>query len=181
MRLIFFDVETSGLSPARGDRVIEIGAVAVRGGEVEAEFSTLIEVDCEIHWAAHQVHGISLPMLVGKPRPEEVWPAFLAFAGNTPLIAHNAPFDTRFLRYELDLLGLPLDNSIHCSLVASRSHFPRLASHRLEEVARHVLGAIPADCRLHRALGDARLLARIWSSHPSFSPAWPLHSLRSEQ
>jgi DNA polymerase-3 subunit epsilon len=162
MRLIFFDVETSGLSPPRGDRVIEIGAVAVRAGAVEAEFATLIDVDCEIHWAAQRVHGISRTMLVGKPPPAEVWPAFLAFAEDAPLIAHNAPFDSRFLSYELDLLGLALANPVHCSLAASRGHFPHLASHRLEEVARHLLGAIPEDCRLHRALGDARLLARIW-------------------
>ena len=108
MRLVFFDVETSGLSPARGDRVIEIGAVAVSGGAVEAEFATLIGVDCTIHWAAQRVHGISAAMLCGQPRPEEVWPAFLGFAAGAPLIAHNAPFDMRFLRYECERLGIPL-------------------------------------------------------------------------
>jgi DNA polymerase-3 subunit epsilon len=94
MRRVFFDTETSGLSPTRGDRVIEIGAVAVSGWEIETEFSTLIDVDCEIHWAAQRVHGISRFMLAGKPRPEEVWPAFLEFIDGAPLIAHNAPFDT---------------------------------------------------------------------------------------
>jgi DNA polymerase III epsilon subunit family exonuclease len=162
VRQIFFDVETSGLSPANGDRVIEIGAVAVAGEQIEAEFSTLIGVGCDIHWAAQRVHGISPAMLRGQPLPEEVWPAFLGFAANAPLIAHNAPFDARFLRHELGGLGLRLNNAIHCSLEASRRHFPSLASHRLEVVARHVLGDIPADCRMHRALGDARLLARIW-------------------
>ena len=162
MRHIFFDVETSGLSPVNGDRVIEIGAVAVTDGKVEAEFSTLIGVDCAIHWAAQRVHGISPAMLRGQPLPEEVWPAFLGFAADAPLIAHNAPFDSRFLRHELGCLGLRLSNAIHCSLEASRRKFPRLASHRLEVVARHVLGDIPADCRMHRALGDARLLARLW-------------------
>ena len=162
VRKIFFDVETSGLSPANGDRVIEIGAVAVTDGLIEAEFSTLIGVDCDIHWAAQRVHGISPAMLRGQPLPEEVWPAFLGFAANAPLIAHNAPFDSRFLHHELGGLGLRLNNAIHCSLEASRRHFPRLASHRLDVVARHVLGDIPADCRMHRAQGDARLLARLW-------------------
>jgi DNA polymerase-3 subunit epsilon len=168
MRQVFFDVETSGLSPACGARVIEIGAVAMRDGSVEGEFATLVSVDCEIHWAALRVHGIRPAMLRGQPPPTEVWPAFLAFAAGAPLIAHNAPFDSRFLRHELGALGLELDNPVHCSLVASRRHFPRLTSHRLEEVARHVLGAIPADCQMHRALGDARLLARIWAGRPVF-------------
>jgi DNA polymerase-3 subunit epsilon len=161
-RTIIFDVETSGLSPSTGGRVIEIGAAAVVAGEIEAEFSTLIHVDCDIHWAAERVHGISRAMLRGQPSPAEVWPAFLDFAGNAPLVAHNARFDESFLRFELERLGMVLRNPIHCSLIASRRRFPRLANHRLETVARHVLGEIPADCRLHRALGDARLLARVW-------------------
>lgn len=168
MRQVFFDVETSGLSPVNGARVIEIGAVVVCAGQVEAEFSTLIGVDCDIHWAAQQVHGISRAMLRGQPSPAEVWPAFLALIGDAFLIAHNAPFDHRFLRHELGLLGLTLDNRVLCSLAASRRKYPQLSSHRLEVVARHVLGDIPADCRLHRALGDARLLARVWSGTTAF-------------
>jgi len=169
MRKVFFDTETSGLSPTRGDRIIEIGAVAVRGGEIEAEFSTLIEVDCDIHWAAQRVHGISRTMLIGKPKPEEVWLSFLDFVCDAPLIAHNAPFDSRFLHYELSLLNLSLNNPIYCSLAESRRRFPRLAGHRLDEVAMHVLGEVPADCRRHRALGDARLLARVWAGVEAFS------------
>jgi DNA polymerase-3 subunit epsilon len=163
MRMVFFDVETSGLSPSCGARVIEVGAVAVSAGQIEAEFSTLLDVDCDIHWAAQRVHGISRSKLRGQPRPEEVWPAFLVFAGDAPLIAHNAPFDSRFLHFELNLLGLNLHNHVFCSLATSRRRYPHLASHRLETVARHVLGEIPGDCRLHRALGDARLLARVWA------------------
>lgn len=168
MRRIFFDVETSGLSPACGARVIEIGAVAVQDGQLAAEFSTLIGVDCDIHWAAQRVHGISRTMLRGQPQPAEVWPAFLDFVEDAPLLAHNARFDASFLRHELGLLGLGLGNPIHCTLEASRRHFPRLASHRLETVARHVLGAVPDDCRLHRALGDARLLAQVWAGTAAF-------------
>ena len=168
MRQVYFDVETSGLSPATGARVIEIGAVVVCGGQIEAEFSTLIGVDCDIHWAAQQVHGISRAMLRGQPPPEEVWPDFLALVGDAPMIAHNAPFDQRFLRHELALLGLTLGNRVLCSLATSRRKYPQLSSHRLEAVARHVLGDIPADCRLHRALGDARLLARVWAGTTAF-------------
>lgn len=161
-RVVVVDVETSGLSPQRGDRVIEIGAVVVSGGLIGEEFHTLIDVDCRIHWAAERVHGISRSMLSGKPLPEEVWASFLEFVRDSPLVAHNARFDLGFIRHETARIGRGLRNQVHCSLELSRRRFPDLASHKLEAVARHVLGEISKDCRLHRALGDARLLARVW-------------------
>jgi DNA polymerase-3 subunit epsilon len=161
-RRIVVDVETSGISPLQGSRVIEVAAVALQAGEIVAEFSSLIGVACSIHPAAGRVHGITHRMLRDSPGPEDVWRGFLAFAGKHPLIAHNAPFDLRFIRHELALLGFSLSNRSHCTLRLSRSRFPELPSHRLEAVARHLLGGIPEDCRLHRALGDARLTARVW-------------------
>ena len=105
-------------------------------------------------------------MLTWLPPPtvvsKDVWASFLEFTGNSPLIAHNAAFDIGFIRHELAILGLPLTNRSICTLKLARRRFPRLVSHRLEAVARHVLGGIPDDCRLHRALGDARLAGRIW-------------------
>lgn len=162
MHEVVFDVETSGLSPATGGRVIEIAAVAIGSGGIMTEFSTLIDVDCHIHRAAHEVHGISRTMLRGHPAPREAWQQFIGFVGKAELIAHNARFDAAFLHAELRRLDLTLSNPVRCSLLESRRRFPRLSSHRLESVARHVLGGIPDDCRLHRALGDARLLARVW-------------------
>jgi len=161
-RHIAIDVETSGISPQRGSRVIEVAAVEIRGGRVVAEFASLIGVACVIHPAAERVHCISSEMLRSSPGPEEVWAAFLEFAGTSPLIAHNAAFDTAFIRHELSLLGLSMPNRSICTLHLARRRLPRLSSHRLEAVARHVLGDIPADCRLHRALGDARLAGRVW-------------------
>jgi DNA polymerase-3 subunit epsilon len=161
-RYIVIDVETSGISPLRGNRVLEIAAVELRGTEIVAEYTSLINVSCSIHPAAARIHGISPSMLCDAPGPEKVWAAFLQFVGRSPLIAHNAQFDTGFIRHELALLGLALPNKSICTLMLTRRRFPRLDSHRLESVARHVLGGIPDDCRLHRALGDARLTARMW-------------------
>jgi DNA polymerase-3 subunit epsilon len=101
-------------------------------------------------------------MLRGKPSPAEAWPWFVDFVGNSPLVAHNSPFDSGFIRHELALLGMRLRNPWHCTVRLARKHLPQLPNHRLETVARHLLGDIPADCRLHRALGDARLAARVW-------------------
>lgn len=161
-RYVCVDVETSGLSAARGDRVIEIGAVLVEDNRITNEFGTLIDAGCAIHWAAQRVHGISAAMLRGQPGPEEAWTGFMEFIADATLVAHNARFDTGFIRHELARMGIGLANQSICTVELSRRLYPRLPSHRLETVARHVLGEIPADCRLHRALGDARLLARMW-------------------
>lgn len=156
------DVETSGFSPVRGDRVIECAAVKINNGEIVSEFSTLINVPCPIHPGAKQVHGITRKMLIEQPYPQEAWMRFLDFIGNAPLIAHNAKFDMGFIRMELRKLKLKISNRCICTLQLARKHFHQIPNHRLESVARHILGKIPADCFLHRALGDARLVARVW-------------------
>ncbi|MGE4345019.1 MAG: PolC-type DNA polymerase III [Geoalkalibacter sp.] len=161
-KYVAVDVETIDLSPARGGRVIEIAAVAMEGPLIVEEYSTLINAPCRIHPSAKKVHGISRRMLADYPTPAEVWPKFLQFIEASPLVAHNARFDIGFLRHELALLGLPLVNRSHCTLDLARKHYAYLPNHRLSTVARHLLGDIPADCRLHRALGDARLAARVW-------------------
>jgi len=162
LRHVAIDVETSGLSPYRGGRVIEVAAVEVLNGKTGAEFSSLVNVPCRIHHAARRVHGISGRALMNAPTPDTVWPNFLDFVGRSTLIAHNAVFDLSFIRHEFSLLGLFLTNRNICTLRLSRRLLPELSNHSLESVAGHLLGEIPEDCRLHRALGDARLAARIW-------------------
>ena len=161
-RAVIIDVETTGLSTANGGRVIEIGAVAVEGGKIVAELGTLIRVDAPIHYGAQRVHGINNAMLRGKPTPNEVWPQFADFVGSSALVAHNAPFDAGFIRHEFSLLNLHLPNPWHCTVRLARKRLPSLPNHKLATVARHLLGDIPDDCRLHRALDDARITARVW-------------------
>ncbi len=162
-RLIVFDFETTGLSPKNGDRVIEIGAVAIENGRLSDEFHSLIHTERKIHWAARRVHGISNKMLTGQPPAARIFPAFHRFIAADPLIAHNAAFDLRFLENEFAKLGLTLENPHHCTLKLSRRYNQTLKSHKLENVARHLLGdAAIADLNLHRALDDARLTAKVW-------------------
>lgn len=161
-RVIVVDTETSGLSVRNGGRVIEIGAVAVEDGQVVAELSTLINSGAVISYSAFRVHGISEQMLTGRPTPQEVWPWFLEFAGTSPLVAHNAPFDRAFVQHELHLLGLPFDNPWHCTVRLSRRKLPRLMNHKLETVYKHLFGGLPEDVQQHRALDDARMAARVW-------------------
>lgn len=159
---IAVDVETTGFSPSRGDRVIEIGAVVIKGGRTADEFHSLVNIKRRIPPPAAAVHGITEEMLAGRPGPEAVFPQFRKFIGSGVLVAHNARFDVRFLSYELARLGLELDNRHLCTLEMSRKRYPRLRDHRLETVYRHLFGSIPEDSALHRALDDARMTARVW-------------------
>jgi len=162
-RAVAFDLETTGLSPKNGDRVIEIGAVAVENGKLTDEFHSLIHTGKRIHWGARHVHGISSKMLVGQPLPDEIFPRFRKFIASDPLVAHNAAFDISFLAAELSRLNLSLNNPCHCTLKLSRSRNRNLESHKLVNVARYLLSDTAVEnITLHRALADARLTAQIW-------------------
>jgi len=161
-RILVVDTETTGLSVRHGGRVIEIGAVAVENGQIVAELSTLINTKTAISYGAYRVHGISEQMLAGKPAPEEVWPRFVEFVGTSPLVAHNAAFDSAFVQHELRRLGIAFDNPWHCTVRLARRKLPRLLNHKLETVYRYLFGGLPEDVRQHRALDDARMAARVW-------------------
>lgn len=162
LRTVIVDVETTGKAVQRGGRVIEVGAVAVEGGEVVAELATLIDAGAPISYGAFRVHGISEGMLAGKPLPQDVWPWFRQFCAAAPLVAHNAPFDSSFVRHELSMLGMGLPNPWHCTVRLARKRLPQLDNHRLDTVYRHLFGVIPAGTQRHRALDDARMAARVW-------------------
>jgi DNA polymerase-3 subunit epsilon len=159
---VILDVETTGLSPLRGDRVIEIGAVAVERNAVIDEFHSLINPGKRIPIDAQLVHGITDEMLIGQPKPEVVFPLLSRFIRNSVLVAHNARFDIGFLSEEFGRLGLSLVNRYHCTLEMSRVRYPRLPNHKLKTVYRHVSGKSGEEIRAHRALGDARMVAAIW-------------------
>ena len=161
-RTIVVDVETSGMSVQRGGRVIEVGALALEGGTIVAELETLIDTGVSISYGAYRIHGISEEMLRGKPVPQDVWNGFREFAGDAPLIAHNAPFDSAFVRHELALIGLALPNQWQCTVRLARKLLPQLPNHKLDTVYRHLFGRLPDSLQRHRALDDARLAARIW-------------------
>jgi DNA polymerase-3 subunit epsilon len=127
-RSVVLDLETTGFSPFRGDRVIEVGAIANFSGEIVAEFQSLIRAPRAIPWQSSQVHGITDAMLADQPLPDEVYPAFCDFIGRSSLVAHNARFDLTFLRYELGRLGLALNNGHFCTLELARRHLPQSPS-----------------------------------------------------
>ncbi len=161
-RYVVLDVETTGFSPRRGDRIIEIGAVTLEGETVTNEFTSLINAGRPIPRTATKVHGIIRKMLADRPQPEEVFPAFARLIRNTTLIAHNAQFDLNFLRAEFRRLGLRLPNRHRCTLNLSRRLYPNLPNHKLGTICRHLFDDIDDTAVRHRALDDARLTARLW-------------------
>jgi DNA polymerase-3 subunit epsilon len=161
-RHIVLDVETTGLNAARGDRIIEIGAVALQNCSIIDEFHSFVKAPKKISKSAQIVHGITDAMLIGQPTPEEVFPQFYEFIKDSVLMAHNAKFDIGFLRSEFARHRLSLNHRYICTLEMSRQHFPRLSNHRLGTVYRHLIGKPTADIQAHRALGDAHMVAAIW-------------------
>src|SRR4030043_406921 len=90
LRHIVFDVETTGLSPLYGARIIEIGAVVIERKMIIREFHSLINAGVSISKSAQQVHGITTRMLRGAPRPEDIIPEFCTLISGATLVAHNA-------------------------------------------------------------------------------------------
>ncbi|WP_082393016.1 DEDD exonuclease domain-containing protein [Nocardia arizonensis] len=152
---VVVDLETTGTSPDR-DAITEIGAVKVRGGEVLGEFATLVDPGVPIPPAVVHVTGITTAMVAAAPRIEAVLPGFLEFAAGSVLVAHNARFDTAFLRAAAARLDTPWPAfTVLCTVKLARRVLSRdeAPSVRLGVLAR-VLGAGTEPT--HRAFEDAK-------------------------
>lgn len=164
MREIIFDTETTGLYPADGDRIIEIGAVEMINrfptGKTFHEY--LHPGDREIHPDAERIHGISLEQLKDKPRFEEIVPKFLTFFGEGTLIAHNAKFDVGFFDAELKRVNQPpIDISrVVDTLAIAKRKFPG-ARNSLDALCDR-FGISRESRTLHGALLDSELLADVY-------------------
>lgn len=158
---IVVDLETTGVSHAKGDRIVEIGAVRLDGDRVTGEFQTLVNPQRPIPFYAQRVHGISDRMVAAAPRFADVLPEFLAFCSDAPLISHNAPFDRGFLDAEsLLAVNQKLSHAHLDTLRVSRQLLPRLPKHNLDALVSHF--GIPLEGDRHRALADARATAHLW-------------------
>ncbi len=159
LTIIAFDTETTGLSPTRG-HIIELGAVKYQDGKIVAEKNWLINPGEPIPASATAVHHITDEMVKDKPRFDAVYPEFKNFVGDGVLMAHNAPFDIRFMREEIKRIpGEPLpENKVLDSLRLFRHWMPGLSSYQLADLARHV-GL--EEGQFHRATDDARFTVQI--------------------
>ncbi len=164
------DVETTGLSPDRGDRVCEIAAVKLRGGAVVDSFSSLIDPQRPISAGAYAVNRISPQMLVGAPTFCEIAERLWSMMDGAILVAYNAPFDVSFLTSEFQLCGFPaLTHPVADALAIARQLLPGLGRYPQENVA-NVMG-IPFPVK-HRALEDTMVTAQLFTAFLSMLKAY---------
>jgi DNA polymerase-3 subunit epsilon len=156
-----FDTETTGLDPAQGDEIIQIGAARIVNGKLLHQecFEQLIDPRRAISAASIPIHGITRDMLEGQPVIEDVLPAFHAFAQDTVLVGHNAAFDMRFLQLKEKASGVVFGQPVLDTLLLSAVVHPNQESHRLEAIAARF--NVPVIGR-HTAMGDAMVTAEIF-------------------
>jgi DNA polymerase-3 subunit epsilon len=163
MREIVFDTETTGLSPAAGDRMVEIGCVEIYNRiETGRHFHAYFNPDREMPFEAEAVHGLTTVFLSDKPRFGERASELLEFIADAPLVAHNASFDFSFLNAELERCGCisVCTSRMVDTLALARTRHPG-AKHSLDALC--VRFGIDRSHRVkHGALLDAQLLAQVY-------------------
>lgn len=163
MREIVFDTETTGLNPAAGDRMVEIGCVEiVNRVETGRTFHAYFNPEREMPTDAELVHGLTTIFLSDKPRFSDRVEELLEFIGDCPLVAHNAAFDFGFLNFELQMCGRPqvsLGRMVD-TLTLARTRHPG-AKHSLDALCMR-FGIDRSHRVKHGALLDAQLLAQVY-------------------
>lgn len=154
---VVFDLETTGLD-VMNNGITEIGAVKISGGKISEQFTTLICPDYPITKEITEITGITTDMVKDAPKIEEVLPDFLKFTEYTTLVAHNAPFDTGFIRKYVNAEGYEIKCPVMDTVELSRKYLPELRRNDLKTVADH----FNIVFRHHRALSDAYATAEAF-------------------
>lgn len=155
---ICFDIETTGLSANR-DKITEIGAVKVENGQITDTFSTFANPGMPIPAKITELTGITDAMVKDAPSQSEAVSAFLEFSGDNVLVAHNAPFDTSFIRKACENMNREYNYTSIDTVAISRAILTDIKNCKLDTVAKYLrLG----DFNHHRATDDAEMLARIF-------------------
>ena len=158
-----FDTETTGLNPAGGDRMVEIGCIEIYNRvETGRHFHAYFNPDRDMPFEAEAVHGLSSIFLSDKPRFSEKAEELLDFLEDSPLVAHNASFDFGFLNFELEQCGRP---TVCLSRMRDTLHLARTkhpgATHSLDALCMR-FGIDRSHRVKHGALLDAQLLAQVY-------------------
>lgn len=163
MREIVLDTETTGLSPEKGDRVVEIGCVElINHVPSQNTFQVYLNPERDMDEGAQKIHGLTNEFLIDKPRFEEIAEDFISYIGNSKIIAHNASFDINFLNSELARVNkdkIPEERVVD-TLKIAREKFPG-ARNSLDALCKRFL-IDNSNRKLHGALLDSELLAEVY-------------------
>ena len=155
---VVFDIETTGFS-AVNDRIIEIGAVKVENGMITEKFSEFVNPERPIPFEIEKLTSINDRMVEDAPNISVILPKFMDFCGGSVLVAHNADFDTGFIRHNCEVLGLPYDYTYVDTLGIARSFLEGLKNYKLDTVV-EAMGCTLANH--HRAVDDAGATADVF-------------------
>jgi len=162
-REVVFDTETTGLEPAEGHRIIQIGAVELEDLlPTGRTYMTLIDPGRGIDPGATRIHGLTDSDVAGQPTFDRIIEDFLAFVGDAPLVAHNAEFDMKFINAELRHVGrdpLPAERFVD-TLEMARRRFPGHPAN-LDALCKR-FGIDISGREMHDALLDCQLLANVY-------------------
>ncbi len=153
------DFETTGISPAMGDRATEVAIVLLEDGKVVDRFQSLMNAGVRIHSFITQLTGITNEMVQAAPPAEQVMREAARFVAGRPMAAHNAAFDKKFWQAELTRCGEDGSHPFACTLLLSRRLYPQAPNHKLGTLA--AWHHLPAVGRAHRALADAEVAAAL--------------------
>ncbi|MBQ2972049.1 MAG: PolC-type DNA polymerase III [Ruminococcus sp.] len=157
---VCFDIETTGLS-AKTEKITEIGAVKIRNGEVVDTFSTFVNPQKPIPQRIVELTGITDAMVKDAPSQSDAVRAFLDFCGESVLVAHNAPFDTSFIKVACKNMGVEYTYTSLDTVAICRAILPDIKNCKLDTVASYLrLGSF----NHHRAVDDAQILSKIFLS-----------------
>ncbi|MBR1700737.1 MAG: PolC-type DNA polymerase III [Lachnospiraceae bacterium] len=155
---VVFDIETTGFSPVN-NRIIEIGAVKVSGGEIVDRYSTFVNPDVPIPFEIEKLTHIKDEMVMDSPQIDVILPQFLAFCDGCVMVAHNANFDMSFIMENCRRLGYPSEFTYVDTMNTARILLPNQAKHTLDAVAKTLNVVLESH---HRAVDDAECTAHIF-------------------
>lgn len=155
---VVFDIETTGLSP-RHNKIIEIGAVRIKDGKICDTYSRFVNPEIPIPYSITKLTSINDSMVIDAPTIETVLPEFLEFVGDAVLVAHNAAFDTGFIKEFAKRLGLKCNNTIMDTMTLAHILIPELGKYTLDRLCKQFNVSLEHH---HRACDDAAATAKIF-------------------
>ena len=153
---VVVDFETTGLNVT--DKIVEVAALKYKDNNMVDSFHSLVNPEVHISSRITKINGINDDMVKDAPTIDKVMPEFAEFIGDNIIVAHNAPFDMKFLKHYSSLCNINIDNPVVDTLPLSRKVFTELENHKLVTIVKHL--NLNTE-KLHRSYADSKCCAEI--------------------